>query len=295
VVVNPEFLTEGTAVTDFLRPDRIVVGSDDEVSAKQVANLYLTGSDVPILVSSPGTAEMIKYASNALLATLISFSNEIANLSRRIDNVDAVDVMRGVHASRYLTDEGGKVAPIVSFLEAGCGFGGSCLPKDTRALVQVGKHFGQHLRLLSAVDGVNRAQANEVLDILIEEIGELEGRKIGILGLAFKPDTDDVRESPAFRIIELLHERGALVLAHDPKAIDNAMHSAPGAARIRFTEDLKELLREVEAAILITKWDFYLDVASLMDELESPPLFIDSRRMFSPSVFSRYAGIGRKN
>jgi UDPglucose 6-dehydrogenase/GDP-mannose 6-dehydrogenase len=241
---------------------------------------------------------MIKYASNTLLATLISFSNELANLSRRIEGVDISEVMKGVHSSRYLTVELGnafKVAPIATFLDAGVGFGGSCLPKDTRALIQAGRQLGQPMRLLEAVDEVNRQQSTEVVDILIENIGDLRSKRVGVLGLAFKPDTDDVRESPAFPVIKLLLEHEAEVWAHDPKAITNAVVAGSWVADVHFVDDVKTLLEGVEAAILITRWPAYTAVAGMLAELDSPPLLIDGRRMFSADDIPHYAGIGRNS
>lgn len=299
VAVNPEFLTEGTAVDDFLHPDRIVIGADDAGSGGRVAALYGSFTDVPIIAVNTATAEMIKYASNTLLATLISFSNELADLGAAIGGVDTVEVMRGVHASRYLTASGdgnatgiGPPAPIASFLGAGTGYGGSCLPKDTAALIARGAELGRPMRVLRAVEAVNRERPEELVALVARAVESLAGARIAVLGLSFKPDTDDVRESPAFPVIRRLVERGASVVAHDPVAIEPARRLL-AELPIGFEPDLAAALAEVDAAVIVTRWAEYERVPELIRTRRPPIPVIDGRRMLDPDSVERYSGIGR--
>ena len=296
VAVNPEFLTEGQAVEDFLESDRIVVGSNSAWASEVVMRLYdRLDPATPRISTTPESAELIKYASNALLATMISFSNEIANLSIAVGNTDVVDVMRGVHSSRYLTTRRPGEAPITaeiaSFLEAGCGFGGSCLPKDTAALVALGRDAGVPLRLLDSVREVNRTQPGSLIEILKSEAGNLEGLRVGVLGLAFKPDTDDVRESPGITVVHELLAEGARVLAHDPVAIETAGAVLAGHP-VEFVPDLEGIARESDALVLVTKWGEYQRLPEVLSGLKDPPLLVDGRRYIDPSAVPRYAGIG---
>jgi UDPglucose 6-dehydrogenase len=295
VAVNPEFLTEGTAVADFLHPDRVVVGAEDARSSEIVAALY-AGFDVPIIQTNTATAEMIKYASNTLLSTLISLSNEIANLGSAVGGVDVADVMRGVHESRYLTLDDGKgerrTAPIAAFLKAGSGYGGSCLPKDTQALTGLGRLLGRPMPLLEAVETVNAAQPGVLVDLIERELGGVAGARIGVLGLAFKPDTDDVRASPAFPVIRAICARGATVAAHDPAAIEPARKDLADLP-IRYEPDLKRLVGDVDALVLITSWADYELLPELLADMPTPPVVVDGRRLLAPDSVPRYAGIGR--
>ena len=292
VGVNPEFLTEGQAVDDFLRPDRIVIGGDDGTVAA-LRDLYAGFEAVPVVQTNASTAEMIKYASNAMLATAISFSNEIANLSSAIGGIDTVEVMRGVHLSRYLTtpqaDGTSVTAPLSSFYEAGCGYGGSCLPKDVAALAAKGRQVGSRLALLEAVADINDHQPARLVDLLSRELGTLQGRRVTVLGLAFKPDTDDVRSSPAFPLLRLLREAGAEVTAHDPVVGPRALD---GAGDVTYVADLADAIKQAEAVVIVTRWDHYRRLPELIGQLEPPPLVVDGRRMLDKSSVPRYAGIG---
>lgn len=293
--VNPEFLTEGRAVEDFTEPDRIVLGASDPRTEAVMREIYADFDDTPVLVCSLRDAEMIKYASNALLATMISFSNEIANLGAAIGGVDTVEVMRGVHASRYLTTptaDGPVTADLAAFLFAGCGFGGSCLPKDTRALVAKGRSLGVPMRVLEAVLAVNGAQPSVLVDLVRDGLGGLAGTSVGVLGLAFKPDTNDTRESPAFPVIRQLAAGGARVLAHDPiVSADELPADVADLADLR--RDLDALVIEVDALVIITSWADYAALPSRVAGLDEPPLVVDGRRMLDPVALPRYAGIGR--
>lgn len=291
VGVNPEFLTEGSAVSDFLEPDRIVIGAFDDHVAREIRGIYSPLGDVPTVLTKPGTAEMIKYVSNTLLATLISFSNEIANLAEVLDGVDVVDVMEGVHNSRYLTTSDSKAA-ITSFLEAGSGFGGSCLPKDTRAMVALGQNLGIETPLLDAVLDVNHHRPDRVLGILRRHIPELTGRTVLVLGLSFKPDTDDVRESPAIPIVEGLLTEGARVLVHDPLVQADSMPPS-WRGRVEHRPVLKPALEEAEAVVLVTKWDEYRRLPETLSEIARSPVIIDTRRLLRADSVSAYDGIGR--
>jgi UDPglucose 6-dehydrogenase/GDP-mannose 6-dehydrogenase len=290
--VNPEFLTEGQAVDDFLRPDRIVIGGDSRTVAT-LRELYAGFEGVPVVQTNAPTAEMIKYASNAMLATAISFANEIANLGSEIGGIDAAEVMRGVHLSRYLTmplSDGTTVtAPLSSFYEAGCGYGGSCLPKDVAALAARGRQAGSPLRLLEAVADINDHQPARLVDLLRRELGPLAGRRITVLGLAFKPDTDDVRSSPSFPVLRLLRELGAEITVHDPVVGPEALD---GLGEITYAADLADAVKQADAVVIVTRWDEYRRLPELIGELDPPPLVVDGRRMLERTSVPSYTGVG---
>jgi UDPglucose 6-dehydrogenase len=295
LAVNPEFLTEGRAVADFMEPDRIVIGADDEASMTVVRRLYAAFPSTPIVAVTTRNAEMIKYASNAMLATAISFSNELANLAEAIGGVDMLEVMAGLHSSRYLTGRASSgeqvTAELAAFFLPGCGFGGSCLPKDVSALVAAGAELGERMPLLEAVLEVNRERADRVMRILEAELGNLRGREIGVLGLAFKPDTSDVRESPAFPLIRQLLAAHAAVTAHDPVVTASVLAGAEvdGA---RFNADLGDVIRRVDAAVLVTSWREYLQLPQLLGAMDDPPLLVDGRRALASASVPNYRGIG---
>jgi len=293
--MNPEFLTEGQAVADFLEPDRIVIGGIDARSLQSIERLYDSFKGVPVLRTNIKTAEMIKYASNALLATMISFSNEFANLCSALGGIDVVEVMKGVNLSRYLTNHGQNgdffEAPITSFLAAGCGFGGSCLRKDVKALIARGKEAGASTRLLDAVIEINERQPSETVAIVRRHFGRLENLRVAVLGLAFKPDTSDIRESPAVPIIRELLSAKAVVKAHDPVAIEEFRGAYPGD-EIEFCDQLARAIEGVEAIIVVTRWAQFKALPEMIKHLNPPPLVVDARRMFERSEVARYAGVG---
>jgi UDPglucose 6-dehydrogenase len=295
VGMNPEFLTEGQAVHDFLNPDRLVLGAMDERAMAVMERLYAPFAGVPMVRTNPRTAEMIKYASNALLATAVSFSNEIANLCAALGQVDAIQVMEGVHASSYLTvggpDGARTVAPLASFLLPGCGFGGSCLPKDVNALAAHGEAAGVSMQLLRSVMDVNSRQPREMLRLLERHFPTLSGLRVAVLGLAFKPDTSDVRDSPAFAVIRLLLERNAIVRAHDPVAMPEARRVLGDS--IAYVDSIERCLETVDAVLLLTRWEEFDTVPALLRAMPSPPLLVDGRRHLAPDSVPRYAGIGR--
>ncbi len=295
VGMNPEFLTEGQAVEDFMNPDRIVLGAEDDRTLSALENLYEGFKGAPILKTNCKTAEMIKYASNAMLATQISFANEFASLCSALGGVDVVDVMKGIHLSHYLrpgAGGGGRVqAPISAFLEAGCGFGGSCLPKDVNALISHGKKAGLKMPLLSAVIETNQGQFEKVLHLVKKHFQTLRGIRVTVLGLSFKPDTDDMRESPAIPIVRRLAGEGAEVTVHDPVAIPSA-RKVFGDVDVAFREDLAEAVGNAQAVVLVTRWEQYRKVPELLAGTNPQALFVDGRRMLEKERFARYEGIG---
>ena len=291
VGMNPEFLREGVAVADFMGPDRIVLGAIDARTLDVMERMYDVFEGVDIVRTNPRTAEMIKYTANSLLATMISFSNEIANLSARVGGIDATEVMAGVHLDKRLspiTHDGRVVPSFTTYIEAGCGFGGSCFPKDVKALIAHGRQFGQPMKLLSSVIEVNEDQPNRMLEMLAKHIPDLAGRRIAVLGLAFKPGTDDVRESPAIAIIEALLRCGASVQAFDPVA-EAEMRRVFNDARIEYRPTIESAVDAAEAVLLVTRWP---EFETLPELLAPEVLLIDGRRMLARDSVPRYEGIG---
>ena len=292
--MNPEFLTEGTAVADFSTPDRLVLGGIDARTHAVLSELYANfDATVPRVLTNPTTAEMIKYASNAVLATMISFSNEIARLCTAVGDVDAIDVMRGVHQAAYFTIRHGDErlkAPITSFLEPGCGFGGSCLPKDVTALIGQGREKGLTLGLLQSVLDINKGQIDEMMRLIGRHVVSLQDVPVTVLGIAFKPDTDDVRESPAFPILRTLKSRGARLTAYDPIAHPVGHDDLAGVA---IAGSLREAVVGARIVVLVTRWPEFQGLAKLLADLGTQPLVVDGRRMLDPKAFKTYEGIGR--
>ena len=295
VGTNPEFLREGEAVNDFLQPDRIVLGGIDERTLQLLERLYEPFVHAEKIRTNPRTAETIKYTANGLLATMISFSNEIANLCTAIGDVDVVDVMRGVHLDKRLspfTSEGDRIkVPFTTYLEAGCGFGGSCFPKDVQALIAHGKNAGSPMDLLDAVMKVNQHQPQTVLKLLERHMPNVAGKKIAVLGLAFKPGTSDMRESPAIPIIQQLRKDGARISAYDPMARHEA-EKILLAENVTFAETLDDAVNEAEAVLVLTRWPDFKRLEDLYKGLATAPLVIDGRRMLDSRCFARYEGIG---
>lgn len=238
--MNPEFLREGCAVDDFLNPDRIVIGSSDQRTGDLIESAY-TGIDAPIVRTNIMEAEMIKYASNAMLATKISFSNEIGNICKKL-GIDVYGVMKGVGLDH-------RISP--HFLDAGAGFGGSCFPKDVAALIRLAEDLGYEPALLKSVMQINELQPLRVTEMLQKRLGDLQGRRIAVLGLAFKKDTDDVRGSRAIIAIRELLRLGAEIRAYDPMAVDNACKEMPD---LKCCASAKEALRDADACVIMTEW-----------------------------------------
>jgi UDPglucose 6-dehydrogenase len=295
LAANPEFLTEGEAVRDFMYPDRLVLGALDATSLAGMEELYAGFDGTERLRTNPRTAEMIKYAANCLLATAISFSNEIANLCAALGGIDAAEVMRGVHASRYLTitDRDGRHhrAELASFLWAGCGFGGSCLPKDLGAVIGHGQRAGQPMALLRAVVEINQRQPEQIIALVRKHFPSLRGVHVAILGLAFRQGTSDMRESPAVPIIRHLLAGGATVSAYDPAAREEATKVFDDGS-VRLCEDLQSAVAEADAVVLVTRWEEFRGVPDALRATGRHPLLVDGRRMLERTTYDRYEGIG---
>lgn len=285
VVSCPEFLREGSAVKDFFNPDRIVLGSTDKKAADAVAQLHLP-LRAPIIVTDLRTAEMIKYASNAFLATKISFINEIANICEAL-GADVKEVAAGMG---YDTRIGNR------FLEAGVGYGGSCFPKDVQALAYMAQVHGKHPQLLQAVMEINDHQRKRLV-LKLEDIwgGSVKGKTVGLLGLAFKENTDDMRESPAITIGDYLNGRGATVRGYDPVASKEAEHVMP---YVQFADGPYSLAEGCDAVIVVTPWNEFksLDMERLRDLLNEP-ILIDGRNLYDPETMREmgftYRAVGR--
>ena len=295
VSMNPEFLREGAAIGDFMDPDRIVYGGSDEKTLSMLDDLYSVFEDADKVRTTNKTAEMIKYTANSLLATMISFSNEIGNLCSELGEIDIVDVMRGVHLDRRLCpimENGNRVVPaIATYLEAGCGFGGSCFPKDVQALVAHGQAAGQDMNILQSVMDLNHSQPLRLIDLLKKHYEPLEGKKVTVLGLAFKPGTDDMRESPSIPIIRALHGEGAGISAFDPIATDEARKVFEDIP-IEYADSLDEAVQGSDAIVLVTIWDEFLPLPDIINSMSPSPLLVDGRRMFDKNSVPRYEGIG---
>ncbi|MBW7851585.1 MAG: UDP-glucose/GDP-mannose dehydrogenase family protein [Rhodospirillales bacterium] len=298
LAMNPEFLSQGAAVDDFRRPDRIVIGEWDRRSGDAVAALY-GGGACPILRTGLRDAEMIKYAANALQATLISFSNQIAAVCERLPGADEAVVMAGVHLDRgFAADAAGGRAPMVRFLRGGVGFGGSCFPKDLMALRHFAHDLGAPTTMIDAVIATNRSRAGQVVDLLAAELGGLAGRTVAVLGLAFKPDTDDLRESPGLALMRRLLDLGAAARGFDPlpAALEGAARSADRRAVLAASPE--EALRNADAALIATAWPVFAtwDWAKLATVMRRPLVF-DGRGVLSgirlpPWLQYRRVGVG---
>jgi UDPglucose 6-dehydrogenase len=287
IVSNPEFLREGAAINDFMRPDRVVVGSSDDEAVAIMRDLYrpLYLIEVPFVVTSLEAAELTKYAANAFLATKISFINEIANLCESI-GCDVHDVARAIGMDRRIGNK---------FLHPGPGFGGSCFPKDTQALASVARQFGCDSMIVDAVIEVNRRQRLAMIPKIEKLLGELKGKTVAILGLAFKPETDDMREAPAIDIISGLVEGGATVRAYDPVAMTEAAKVLP---KVSFADDEYEAVTDADALVFVTEWNQFraLDMARVRDLMKSPRI-ADLRNIYDPedmrALGFEYVGVGR--
>ena len=293
--MNPEFLREGEAVSDFMNPDRIVLGGLDERTHQTLRKVYEPFTGVDVVLTSNKTAEMIKYASNSLLATLISFSNEIANLCSSVGGIDALEVMHGVHLDKRfspLLPGGERITPgFISYLEAGCGFGGSCFPKDVKALIAHGQKHAASMRLLESVIEINQNQPSQVLTRVEKHFPSVKDVDVAVLGLAFKPGTDDMRESPAIPIVNALREKGARIKAYDPVARAEAQ-KVFGDQGIRYCEDLVETIADAQVILLLTRWDEFKQIPELMERTGSQAVLVDGRRMLDKDSVGRYEGIG---
>ena len=286
VVSCPEFLREGTAIHDFMNPARTVLGSLDPEAAEKVARLHLP-LRAPIMLTDLRTAEMIKYASNAFLATKISFINEIANICEAL-GADIKEVASGMGYDPRI----GR-----AFLEAGLGYGGSCFPKDVKALAFMAAEKGRHPQLLQAVMDINADSRRQLVERARESLGNLRGKIIGLLGLTFKPNTDDLREAPALEVARSLLDAGAVVRAYDPVAMRHALALLP---ELRMAKDAYDLADGVDALIVCTEWNEFknLDLERIHG-LMRQPVVVDGRNIYEPDMMARlgfrYRGVGRGN
>ena len=288
VCSNPEFLREGAAIDDFKRPDRIVIGTDDEAARHVMREIYrpLYLNNLPILFTSRRTAELIKYASNAFLATKITFINEMADLCEAT-GADIKDVARGIGLDN-------RIGP--KFLHAGPGYGGSCFPKDTLALVKTGHDAGAPVRIVETVAAVNEQRKRAMARKVIAACGgSVRGKTIAVLGLTFKPNTDDMRDAPSLAIIPALQDAGATIRAFDPEGMEQA---AQHLENVEFADDVETCVTGADALTIVTEWDAFrgLDLDKLYAQLASP-IVVDLRNIFSPEEMRRrgftYVGIGR--
>ncbi|MEW6295749.1 MAG: UDP-glucose/GDP-mannose dehydrogenase family protein [Candidatus Diapherotrites archaeon] len=268
--MNPEFLREGVALDDFLKPDRIVVGVVGEKEKKVMKELY-SNFNSHILFTDPTEAEMIKYASNSFLSTKISFINEIGNMCKAL-NIDVYRVAEGMGLDKRIGRH---------FLNAGLGWGGSCFPKDVSALISKAKELGLDASLLESVVKVNEGQPNKLIE-LAKKKHSLKGKRVGLLGLAFKPGTDDVRESRAIKIIEALNKEGAIILAHDPQAEENMKKFFP---ELNYFDSAQKLVKESEIIFVVTEWPHFSKL-----DFKGKPVF-DGRRIFKEKFPKNYTGI----
>jgi UDPglucose 6-dehydrogenase len=284
VVSNPEFLREGSAINDFMAPDRIVLGSLDPEAAAQVAQLYLS-LRAPIMITDLRTAEMIKYASNAFLAARISFINEIASICEAL-GADVKEVAVGMGYDR-------RIGP--DFLDAGIGYGGSCFPKDVQALAHMAAVHGCHPQLLRAVMDINTDQRRRIVHKLRELLGTLDEKTVGVLGLAFKPNTDDMREAPSVELIHLLQSEGARIQVYDPVAMVNAnlyLHD------VKLCQDAYEVAEGADGLVIVTEWNEFKHLAlPRLKKVMRQPFVVDGRNLYDPELMKAlgftYRGVGR--
>ena len=284
VVSNPEFLSEGTAIRDAMSPDRIVIGAPNKQVAMKLIELYSI-LEKPMIITSVRSAEMIKYASNAFLSTKVSFINSVANLCEEV-GADVDEVRRGMGLDH-------RIGP--QFLRAGVGYGGSCFPKDTESLLHVSRKYGAEMEIVKSTIAVNNGQPGRFVSRVLEILGPLEKRTLGVLGLSFKPDTDDIREASSIRIIKLLLEKGARIQVYDPMAMENARASG---LDVVYCEDEYDAAAGAHALLLLTEWNRFrqLNFSRLKRIMAGLHLF-DGRNIYDPVVVQRYGleyyGVGR--
>jgi UDPglucose 6-dehydrogenase len=289
VVSNPEFLREGSAIEDFMRPNRVVVGGEDPHALAIMKELYspLYLIETPVVITDTVTAEMIKYAANTFLAMKISFINEVANLCDAVD-ADIHDVARGIGLDQRIGNK---------FLHAGPGYGGSCFPKDVQSLTHFAREAGVDLKLAAAANEVNQLQRERMVDKIVSMLdNDVAGKTIGVLGLAFKPNTDDIREAPAIAIIKALQAKGAKIKAHDPVAKAAAKEVLP---EVEYCQDSYSTCDGSDALVLATEWNEFraLDLERVRNLLHQP-IMIDLRNVYAPDRMQglgfRYAAVGRR-
>lgn len=292
ICMSPEFLRQGAAVNDTQSPDSVVIGELDKRSGdvlESFSNQVYEGQNVPVLRMNLESAEMVKYGRNTFLAMNISYINEMARLAETISGVDIYEVVKGVGADW-------RINP--AFLNAGCGYGGSCFPKDVKALISFARTRGIEPQLLEAVEEVNEQQAAHMVAIARQELeGSLKGKRIALLGLSFKPDTDDMREAPAIKIANHLYAHEADIIAYDPKAIPNAQERfIRDTIKISYAESIEECLKDAECCMILTEWDEFKSISpDMFKQHMKRSIVIDGRRIFNSdmrNIVDRYRGIG---
>lgn len=291
IASNPEFLREGSAIKDFMKPDRIVVGVENQRAADIMKKIYSihVSLEVPFLITSIETAEMIKYASNSFLASKISFINEIANMCE-LCNADIKTVSLAMGLDPRISS---------SFLNPGPGYGGSCFPKDTKAMLYIGKKIGYTPEIIKSTIKVNENQRLLTLKKIKNLLGDIKGKTITILGTAFKAGTDDIRESPAIYAIKSLIKEGCLIKVYDPKALENTKKELLGMENIQYCSDVYEAAVDSHCIIIFTEWQEFMNIDFLkLRNLVNSLIFLDLRNIYDPSVVRKYGfiyrGIGRK-
>lgn len=273
VASNPEFLREGSAIRDFRRPDRIVVGADTERARALLLELYGAGFNCPIIVTDVKTAELIKHTANAFLATKISFINMVSDLCERV-GIDVAAVTRGIGSDPRIGDR---------FLDAGLGYAGPCLPKDIKALIKLADDTGADFGLLRDVEQINQSRTDRLLKKIERALSTPRGRVIGVLGVAFKPNTDDVRGAPSLEVIPALLGAGAALQVYDPRALRNLRRFCPPGGQLRYATSARDAARSADALVILTDWEEFrrLELAKLRTIMRSP-IVIDGRNLFNP-------------
>jgi UDPglucose 6-dehydrogenase len=286
--MNPEFLREGNAVDDFLSPDRIVLGYEDEATLDILREMYRPWSCQKVELNSR-SAEMMKYVNNTLLATLISSVNEYANIARELGNIDFQQVMHGVHLDNRwspLMEDGIKLFPkIIDYLKPGCGYGGSCFPKDVKALSALSKEMLIPPKIIDAVIAVNDEQPNYMIRMLEHKVKDLSDKRVLILGLAFKPETDDVRESVSLKLINLLNGKVSSLSAHDPIAVENSKKQISQSVNIDYIDDWQAAVGNTDIVIIATNWMVYKSINNLAGSLTEQIIF-DTRSLLDSNLFN---------
>jgi len=285
----PEFLREGKALDDFMNPDKIVIGHLDEKSRIFVEKIFeYFREKVTIIATNPETAEMIKYVNNAFLSTLISFSNEVANIAEKVKGIDSFEVMKALVADKRITTvvDKQKIVPgLASYLLPGCGFGGSCFPKDVKAISKLASSLGSDTPLLDAVLKINDSRPDKVVSMAENILGSLGGKKISILGLAFKPDTDDMRSSPSIQVIRQFEAKNSSVYGYDPKVTGEILEKN-GIRNVTLCNSLEDCLTESHLAVLLTKWPEFEKInGKMLKQFMKKPCLIDGRGFLNKNHF----------
>jgi UDPglucose 6-dehydrogenase len=285
IASNPEFLREGSAIGDFMHPDRIVIGVESKRARDILADLYKP-LNAPLVVTNIKSAELIKHASNAFLATKISFINAISRICDSV-GADVKEVADGMGLDQRIGPE---------FLNAGIGYGGSCFPKDLDAFVSIAEKIGYDFHLLRVVKDINEAQKEQILKKIKDNLWVIKGKTIGLLGLSFKPDTDDIRNAPSLEIIKALQKEGARIKAYDPQAMDKAREVLKG---LKFCKDPYQVCKDADCLLIVTDWNEFKELDfTRVKKLLKRPLIFDGRNIYQPATLEKmgftYVGIGRK-